>query len=195
MATTNPQLMQYEPAQQEQYTDLVLECRGTKFPVHRVIVYPQVPAIKASCEGGFKETSTRAYSFVSVEPSTVGLLVEYLYTGNYSKKTEERDNGDYFDIQPLRDLVHVKVNEVLTTPWSPARFVDVIDVAFQVNDETLHNLMVTTVLNHLDDFIHPDRPSELFSDELCYRVLKSLEDDLKVAREKVQGLALELQKA
>ncbi|PYH84680.1 hypothetical protein BO82DRAFT_399508 [Aspergillus uvarum CBS 121591] len=147
MTSTNSKLMQYDLAQQEQYTDLLLECRDTKFSVHRVIVYPQVPAIKA------------AY---------------------------------YFDVQPLRDLVHVKANEVLATPWSPAGFADVIDVAFQVNDETLHDLMVATVLDHLDDFIHPDGPSELFSDELCYRVLQSLKDDLRVAREKEQGLDLQL---
>lgn len=112
------QVTQYESAKQGEYTDLTLECAGIKFPIHRVIVYPQVAAIKAACERGFKvsavslhnrratltlnsnvnpkETSTGVYSIDGFEPSTVELLREYLYTGDYTTEHETRDDYGTF---------------------------------------------------------------------------------------------------
>ncbi|OJJ95135.1 hypothetical protein ASPACDRAFT_64732 [Aspergillus aculeatus ATCC 16872] len=201
-----------------------------RFPVHRVIVYPHA-AVKAACEKGFMvsavsfwkkqansvsggDVDSSVLSIEEFEPSTVGLLREYLYTGDYVTEHEKRDDhgavilannpgisqalilhlhvaaiADYFDIQPLRNLVHSKVNKALDMPWSSEGFGEVVNLVFEGNDEFLRNQMATTVFNHLDDFIRWDHPAQLFANDLFRRVFDPMQNSRRAMEREIKNLS------
>lgn len=47
----------------EKYADLVLECRGVRFKVHRSIVCPQSSFFDAACSSGFKVSTFTIFFF------------------------------------------------------------------------------------------------------------------------------------
>ncbi|EGU80608.1 hypothetical protein FOXB_08892 [Fusarium oxysporum f. sp. conglutinans Fo5176] len=88
-----------------EFTDFTLACDGRDIKVHKIIICSQSPVFRAACAGQFK------------------LMVDYLYTGDYSIDMNETDEtntasnsgalsthaimyalGDEYDIKGLRDL-------------------------------------------------------------------------------------------
>lgn len=80
--------------------------------------------------------------------------------------------ADYFDIQPLQNLILVKVDEVLKIPWSSEGFAEAVNLAFEVNDETLRSKMATIVFDHLEDLLHQEFPARFFANDLSRRVFR-----------------------
>ncbi|RAH84643.1 hypothetical protein BO86DRAFT_441524, partial [Aspergillus japonicus CBS 114.51] len=74
------------------YSDFALECDGTTFPVHKVVVCTQVEAFAAACKVGFKEACSGVYRIDGFQSSTVGYMVEYLYTGDYTTEYDCKDD-------------------------------------------------------------------------------------------------------
>ncbi|RAH71185.1 BTB/POZ domain-containing protein [Aspergillus aculeatinus CBS 121060] len=77
-------------AKMGKYTDFALECDGATFPVHKAVVCSQVEAFAAACEGRFQEACTGVYRIDRFQASTVGYMVEYLYTGDYTTESERK---------------------------------------------------------------------------------------------------------
>ncbi|PYH86718.1 hypothetical protein BO82DRAFT_397299 [Aspergillus uvarum CBS 121591] len=76
------------------YSDFALECDGTTFPVHKMVVCTQVKAFAAASKGGFKEASSGVYRIDAFQSSTVGYMVEYLYTGDYTTEYDCKDDTE-----------------------------------------------------------------------------------------------------
>ncbi|KAI7763415.1 hypothetical protein ACKAV7_015093 [Fusarium commune] len=106
-----------------EFTDFTLACDGRNIEVHKIIICSQSPVFRAACAGQFKEAFSGTYDLTSHQPEMIQLMVDYLYTGDYSVDTNEIDEnntssnsgalsthaimyalGDEYDIKGLRDL-------------------------------------------------------------------------------------------
>ncbi|KAI1113513.1 hypothetical protein F5Y14DRAFT_441773 [Nemania sp. NC0429] len=64
------------------YSDLILECDGQEFNVHRAQVCAQSPVFAAALESDFIEAKTGRVK-VSFEIESVRRMIEFMYTGDY----------------------------------------------------------------------------------------------------------------
>ncbi|KAJ9414681.1 hypothetical protein FOXG_17151 [Fusarium oxysporum f. sp. lycopersici 4287] len=106
-----------------EFTDFTLACDGRDIKVHKIIICSQSPVFRAACAGQFKEAFSGTYDLTSHQPDMIQLMVDYLYTGDYSIGMNETDEtntasnsgalsthaimyalGDEYDIKGLRDL-------------------------------------------------------------------------------------------
>ncbi|RDA94003.1 hypothetical protein CP533_5024 [Ophiocordyceps camponoti-saundersi (nom. inval.)] len=75
-------------------SDLVFECNGHEFKVHRLVVLDQSPVVKAALSPYWKEGQGNTIDMNAFDPQTVGRLVQYLYTGDYSESDDDYRNID-----------------------------------------------------------------------------------------------------
>ncbi|KAF5250089.1 hypothetical protein FANTH_4642 [Fusarium anthophilum] len=109
-----------------EFTDFTFACNGRNIEVHKIIICSQSPVFRAACAGQFKEAFSGTYDLTSHQPDMVQLMVDYLYTGDYSidmnetNETNETNTtsnsgalsthaimyafGEEYDIKGLRDL-------------------------------------------------------------------------------------------
>ncbi|EWG54752.1 hypothetical protein FVEG_17385 [Fusarium verticillioides 7600] len=66
-----------------QFTDFAFLCKGTKIPVHKVIICAQSKVFNAACTSGFNEATSGVYDLSEYPLELVEMMVEYFYVGNY----------------------------------------------------------------------------------------------------------------
>ncbi|RAL07949.1 BTB/POZ domain-containing protein [Aspergillus homomorphus CBS 101889] len=109
-----------------EFTDMQFICNGQQFLVHKAIVFPQSPTIKAVVTGPFKESQTATVNMDAFGPSTVKQLVQFFYTSNYeSSMSADSTDGSpnmtsddclsqslksSFEATPLME--HIRVNSI-----------------------------------------------------------------------------------
>ncbi|KAF5630283.1 hypothetical protein F52700_7305 [Fusarium sp. NRRL 52700] len=66
-----------------QYTGFAFLCRGTKIPVHKVIICAQSKVFNAACTSGFREATSGVYDLSEYPLEFVEMMVDYFYVGQY----------------------------------------------------------------------------------------------------------------
>ncbi|KAF5604640.1 hypothetical protein FPANT_1429 [Fusarium pseudoanthophilum] len=66
-----------------QFTDFAFLCKGTKIPVHKVIICAQSKVFNAACTSGFKEAISGVYDLSEYPLELVEMMVDYFYLGYY----------------------------------------------------------------------------------------------------------------
>ncbi|KAI4130485.1 MAG: hypothetical protein LQ338_001716 [Usnochroma carphineum] len=66
------------------FTDLTISCAGQDFKCHKVVVCPQSSFFEAACTNGFQESLSSKIELVDDHPYHVALMVEFLYTQEYT---------------------------------------------------------------------------------------------------------------
>ncbi|RBA15806.1 hypothetical protein FPRO05_12413 [Fusarium proliferatum] len=66
-----------------QFTDFAFLCKGTKIPVHKVIICAQSKVFNAACTSGLKESTSGVYDLSEYPLEFVERMVDHLYVGHY----------------------------------------------------------------------------------------------------------------
>lgn len=69
------------------YSDLVIDCQGTEFNVHRAVVCQQSSMLDTACSGPFKEAGIRRIKFPEQPPDIMARAILFMYTAGYSSHT------------------------------------------------------------------------------------------------------------
>ncbi|EXJ90367.1 hypothetical protein A1O1_03466, partial [Capronia coronata CBS 617.96] len=64
------------------YSDLVIECQGVEFKVHRVVVCAHSPMLDAACGGQFQEAQSGRITLPEQQPHIMARAIEYMLPGN-----------------------------------------------------------------------------------------------------------------
>ncbi|PYI35281.1 hypothetical protein BP00DRAFT_301273, partial [Aspergillus indologenus CBS 114.80] len=203
------------------YSDFALKCDGTTFPVHKVVICTQVEAFAAACKGGFKEASSGVYRIDAFQSSTVGYMVEYLYTGDYTTEYDCKDDiglckttphpnpstpilsevliahiqvaeiAEYYQVSRLKTPVEKKVDKALQMPWSPKGFAKAVELAYQVPNAESLRDKIAGVLVQHLDDFLDDAPESPFTDDVSVRVLRLMREASKASARSIEALRSE----
>ncbi|RKL33229.1 hypothetical protein BFJ72_g10245 [Fusarium proliferatum] len=66
-----------------QFTDFAFLCKGTKIPVHKVIICAQSKVFNAACTSGLKESTSGVYDLSEYPLEFIERMVDHLYVGHY----------------------------------------------------------------------------------------------------------------
>ncbi|EXJ80811.1 hypothetical protein A1O3_07095 [Capronia epimyces CBS 606.96] len=108
------------------YSDLVIDCQGVEFNVHRTVVCPQSAMLDAACSGKFEEAHTGRIKFPEQHPYIMARAILFMYTADHllpdfliKKITQDQKDalGEIFsytfrEIDEL-DMRRLKVNALL----------------------------------------------------------------------------------
>ncbi|KAJ5480908.1 hypothetical protein N7539_006802 [Penicillium diatomitis] len=81
------------------YSDLVIECGKHTFPVHKMIVCPQVDFLRAACCGNSKTEINGKIRVRHVEPAVMDKMVQFLYTTDYTMDLLPPSDDDEVEIK------------------------------------------------------------------------------------------------
>ncbi|KAI5287016.1 hypothetical protein KEM54_006305 [Ascosphaera aggregata] len=113
-----------------EYSDYTITCRGYEFPIHTIIVCQQSSVIKKAVDGPFKENETKFMDLSTFHPKTVSLMLDFLYSGDYSRDDDTSStsfspeeiprlyNTDGQTAKPIEDTyadelaLHLEVNTI-----------------------------------------------------------------------------------
>ncbi|OJK02142.1 hypothetical protein ASPACDRAFT_40961 [Aspergillus aculeatus ATCC 16872] len=194
----------YKQVKNGRYTDFALECDGTTFPVHKAVVCFQVKAFAAACEGRFQEACTGVYRIDGFQASTVGYMVEYLYTGDYTthyerkpSTTEESASKGETTSRPNPStpilseifLAHIQVAEIAEY-YQMSRLKALVEKKVP-NTESVRDKIAGVLVQHLDDFLADDASESPFTDDVSVRVLRLMHGASKASTRSIQALRSE----
>ncbi|KAL2817686.1 hypothetical protein BDW59DRAFT_165843 [Aspergillus cavernicola] len=69
--------------QSKEYSDLSITCQERTFQVHRAIVCPQMPFLKAAMRNNFKEAAASHVDLPADDPDTIDRVFSWCYSGDY----------------------------------------------------------------------------------------------------------------
>ncbi|KAE9969326.1 hypothetical protein EG328_006960, partial [Venturia inaequalis] len=123
------------------YSDLLIQCGGTNFRVHKIVVCPQCKFLENACKEEWeKKTMHENVEMTHIElsddsPLAVNALIEWLYNHDYTVLTKEDENtkdlkdawnsseilghiqvyviAEKYDIKGLRDLAEKNIRRTL----------------------------------------------------------------------------------
>ncbi|KAK5094188.1 hypothetical protein LTR70_004240 [Exophiala xenobiotica] len=64
----------------EEFTDMVVSCKGRTWWCHRSVLCPRCPFFKVACTSGFTESATWVIKLDDDDQEAVDMMLEYLYT-------------------------------------------------------------------------------------------------------------------
>ncbi|RKL27515.1 hypothetical protein BFJ72_g13102 [Fusarium proliferatum] len=145
-----------------EFADFTLTCDGRDIKVHKIIICSQSPVFRAACAGQFKEAFSGTYDLKSHQPDMIQLMVDYLYTGDYSIDMNEADDtdetktasntgalsthaiiyalGDEYDIKGLRDLSARKYSWSLDESLELDEFLNSIPLVYTMTPDSSRGL-------------------------------------------------------
>ncbi|GKU07565.1 kelch 21 [Fusarium langsethiae] len=148
-----------EARKKGEFTDFTFICEGGDIKVHKVIICSQSTVFRAACAGQFKESLSGTYNLMSDQPDMVQLMVDYLYTGDYSVDMDGPNEddascvsislsthavmyslGDKYDIEGLRNLSAKKYCSELHGSLSTADFFSSIPYVYALTPENSRDL-------------------------------------------------------
>ncbi|KAI6758667.1 hypothetical protein HG530_010907 [Fusarium avenaceum] len=140
-------------------TDFTFTCQGRDIRVHKIIICINSLGITFITTNDHQEALSGTYDLTSDESDMVQLMVDYLYTGDYSLETGEADEepetygdsslsihaimysiGDKYDIEGLRHLSTKKYCEVLKGDLYINDFFSSIPYVYDLTPETSRDL-------------------------------------------------------
>ncbi|KAI1158446.1 hypothetical protein F5B18DRAFT_667917 [Nemania serpens] len=162
------------------YSDLILECDGQEFRVHRAIVCAQSPVLAAALRGDYQWSYNSALdlisSGVSEGTSTVKQQDDIEIVNESINNTEELDAGDgalelwdntsdrlichsrmnfiadYYDVAALAELSSARVQEILASKWSAEQFCDLLQQSLDsTHDKGFLRMLGAEAANHIDE--------------------------------------------
>ncbi|KAK5190857.1 hypothetical protein LTR72_000668 [Exophiala xenobiotica] len=71
------------------FSDLIVECQGIEFKVHRAIMCSGSPMLLAACNGSFKEADDGRVNFPEEDPKILSRVIFFLYAGDYNDDVAE----------------------------------------------------------------------------------------------------------
>lgn len=77
------------------YSDLVINCKGRSFKVHRAILCPQSEVITKECDINMREKNTGVIHHEEYDPDTMERMLSFAYTGKYVVEcSDQLSTGD-----------------------------------------------------------------------------------------------------
>ncbi|KAG9780211.1 hypothetical protein KCU88_g3777, partial [Aureobasidium melanogenum] len=67
------------------FSDLIIDCEGFEFNVHRTVVCPQSPMLDAACSGLFEEAFSGQVKFPEQRPAIMARTILFMYTLDYDE--------------------------------------------------------------------------------------------------------------
>ncbi|EGC44075.1 conserved hypothetical protein [Histoplasma capsulatum var. duboisii H88] len=198
------------------YSDLVLECQGKQFRVHRAIVCGHSPVLAAACDSDFKEAVTNTIQITGFDVETAKQMVNFMYTGDYDEDVEGGQStipsdgeshtdepqsprmdqllshhiqintiADYYDVAKLRELSNSRIQEILTTSWSPHGFGTAIEEALRsTGDKKLHEILAESAAARIETLV--DANENITSEDFAQSVICKVVDLYKKANEELK---------
>ncbi|KAI1391853.1 BTB/POZ protein [Hypoxylon trugodes] len=68
----------------EEYSDLIITCRGKQYKVHKAVVCPRSEFFATACRGNFKEARDGRIDLPEDDPAIVEKMIFYLYNLDYT---------------------------------------------------------------------------------------------------------------
>ncbi len=141
--------------EEEKYSDLVIECEGREWRVHRAIVCSASAVHARECDGYMKERFTGRIMHDEFDAETMGRMLAYIYKRTYNVASEVQDAakddgatpatsdtskvnecliahanvygiGDYYEISTLKTLAADRFREAAESGRSVDGFIDVV---------------------------------------------------------------------
>lgn len=136
----------------DNYADFSIVCQGENFPCHEAILRARSPVFDKMFAQKLKEWTTREMIMDDVKKETVGLLLEYIYTSEVTKKVENDAEliyvADKYYIAGLMELCFRKLPEV-----EENKVVDILILADRHNLEDFKKLSMQRILKHKKKFL------------------------------------------
>ncbi|KAK5674683.1 hypothetical protein LTS10_012684 [Elasticomyces elasticus] len=175
------------------YTHLTIKCYGMVWPVHRIIVCPQLPFLAMLCDGAASHDGSITLEFNDENPKALDAMLRYLYWNNYSDKLLGHESksimlnllvhelADKFAIPKLAVLAAEKFRSRAEVGWGSDAFAEAAMRIFSAksgtsNDE-LRAFVVGVVMAH----------EELLVDEGCGERFCAVMDDTPALDEAIKA--------
>ena len=98
----------WDLASQMKYADITIECKGTAFPCHRLVLCSQSPVFEAKFGSRTKESETSKIEAPRLEPSGIQALLEYIYQDLFPSEVSIIKTlllaADHYGMQDLKRL-------------------------------------------------------------------------------------------
>lgn len=98
------------------FSDFRIVCEGLMLPCHEVILRARSPVFDRMFQQDMKESTSRELSIEDVRKDTVEAMLEYIYTGEVTKKVKNESElvyvADKYELPGLLELCFHKLNEV-----------------------------------------------------------------------------------
>lgn len=122
------------------WSDFKMQCQDQVFNVHRAVLWGQSPFIDAAMDGDYQEASEQKLDLSAEEPSTVDVLLRYMYTGEF---TDALDSTLIDDDELIKYSALVKLHRL-------ADFLLMKDLKRSVFDEVHRCMEEILVTNETD---------------------------------------------
>ena len=90
------------------FADVTLQCQGTNFKAHKVILAAASPVFGAMFKEGTKEHEENNVIIEDIESDVFEMFLRYLYSGEVNQLDEKHLDlfaaADKYDVQPLREI-------------------------------------------------------------------------------------------
>ncbi|KAI1130097.1 hypothetical protein F5Y10DRAFT_263519 [Nemania abortiva] len=190
--------------------DLILECDGQEFGVHKAKFCDKSPVMRAALTGNFLEAKTSVLR-VSFDIQSVRRLIEFIYRGDYRESLEPaiqfgekqptdklsevisdrlichgRMNcvADYYDIPALAALSRYKAAEILGTDWCAEAFYNLVRQSVgSTGDKVFLKMLADVAVDHFFELLQRGFFASNLAEELAPHFLPMILSTLETEKE------------
>ncbi|KAM3417088.1 hypothetical protein BST61_g8664 [Cercospora zeina] len=173
------------------YSDLTIECRGTLFRIHKLVLHTQSRYFKKLFAGGFKEgvaATNVSYLPLDEDPGIFSVLIKHLYSFKY----EDSARGDVeaapfavfvygladkYDIEPLRAQAAKQLKEVLN-PKDVGTFIETVHAIDEnTADQVLWDIVIPVIKSNMGQLLQHQQFRNMLHEmkDLNFRLLSMLD--------------------
>jgi len=135
------------------HSDVVLKCKSEKFHCHKAILGARSAVFSRMFDEDWKEATSGLVVIEDVEPNTVELMVEYIYTGNVTKQVEDLSKlvyiGDKYELKGLVEFCLQKFD----CDQDDYQLVEMLILADKHSLDKFKNLAMKRIIMDKDKFI------------------------------------------
>ncbi|CAK1365323.1 hypothetical protein CB0940_08910 [Cercospora beticola] len=173
------------------YSDLTIECRGTTFAVHKLVLHTQSQYFRKLLAGGFKEgvaASNISRLPLDEDPNIFSVVIKHLYQFVYDDSGRGNTApapfavlvyaaADMYDIEPLRTQAAKRMKDTIDPNDIDTLIETIRAVDENTADQVLWDIVIPVIKSNMGRLLQNEQFREMLHEmkELNFRLLAMLD--------------------